>query len=460
MASGDKPPDRVVSGAWARSMRVTRMSMLGGARLAAHSVGNWVKGDKDRASRNDAMWHKQIEMWVREAGALKGSLLKAGQMLALYGEPFLPKEAMVLLRTLENQAPPISFSSIYAVLIADLGQQKVDQLKIEETPLGAASLGQVHKAIAPDGTQMALKVQYPGVAEAVDSDLLAIRRMLSMLRMTMSKEGVDALFDEVRDVLHNELDYVKERAHTDHFRNALTDSPGLRVPKTYADYSSGRVLATSFEPGVGVKSDEAAQLSQARRNRLGMLYFELYLKELFDLHLVQTDPHLGNFRIRIDDSGAEQDELVLLDFGATRPASDNYAKTYARMMRGCLQDNRRDILDAGLELGLVYPDDPPSAEDSFVDMCRLVSEPFSSVDTRGRNDQLFDAEGRYDYANSDLPQRVALRGREIALSRGMRAPPPETLFLDRKLAGTFHFLKAMNTQINARELLLRYLPAA
>lgn len=457
MSERDKPPSRITSSGFARGLRVTRMGMLGGARMAAHSVGNWVLGDKDKSSRQDALWKKQAEMWVREAGALKGSLLKAGQMLALYGEPFLPKEALALLRTLESQAPPVSFDSIREVLIEDLGQEVFDALQVDPAPLGAASLGQVHKAIAPDGRALALKVQYPGVADAVDSDLRAIRRMMSAFRVMLPKEAIDGLFEEVRSVLVRELDYVRERQETDIFRERLSHIEGLRVPETFPAYCSKRVLATSFEEGVSAKDESVQALSQARRNRLAKLYFELYLYELFVMQRIQTDPHLGNFRILIDPSPQERDTLVLLDFGAAREVPDPYMKTYRRMMSGCLYDQRQDILDAGLELGLVYHDDPPAAETAFVDMCRLISEPFSSQDTPGRNHSLFLSDGAYDYAKSDLPMRVAGRGKELGLMRGVRLPPSETFFLDRKLAGTYHFMVAVRAQLNARELLEHYL---
>lgn len=433
------------------------MSMVGGARMAANTVGNWVLGDKDKGARQDAMWRKQVEMWVREAGALKGSLLKAGQMLALYGEPFLPKEAMQLLRTLESQAPPIAFDSIRQVLIEDLGQDTFDALKVDPEPLGAASLGQVHRGTTPDGKAVALKVQYPGVAEALDSDLRAIRRLMNAFRVMLPKEAIDALFVEIRAVLMRELDYKRERQETDLFRERLTALTGLRVPQTFASLSTARVLTTSFEEGVSAKDARVQALSQARRNRLGLLYFELYLYELFSLRRIQTDPHLGNFRIRIDPSENGHDQLVLLDFGATREVPESYVRTYRRMMRGCLYDDRQDILDAGLELGLVHHDDPASAETSFVDMCRLISEPFSSPQTPGRNEALFLPNGAYNYAQSDLPKRVAMRGRQLGMLRGVRVPPPETLFLDRKLAGTFHFLVALGAQIDARTLLERYL---
>ena len=452
----DSGKEAVVQGSWRRSLRLTRAGVLGGARVAAHAVGNLVRSESGREERRQAMWRAQAGLWAKELGELKGSLMKAGQMVAMYGDQFLPPEALQILRGLQNDAPPLHYASIEAVLVADLGADKVTKLGLNRQALGAASLGQVHCGTAPDGTPVAVKVQYPGVAEALDNDLQILRRMLKLLRVVTDAATLDALFAEVHGVLTRELDYVQERAATDAFRAALADDARLVVPHTFPELSSQRVLTTSFESGVAPDDPAVKALSQSRRNALGIAYFELYLQEMMVLGRVQTDPHFGNFRVRIDPVG-EDDRLVLLDFGATREVTPAYAATMRRMMRGCLLDERQEILDAGLELGLLRPDDGVAAEGAFVDVCRLIAEPFSSADTPLRDAGLFDASGAYDFGRSDLPRRVAQRGSTLARARGLRPPPPEALFVDRKLAGTFLFLAAMGAVVDARPILRRYL---
>lgn len=458
MTTDKRTPSRVPTGSLARGLRITRMGLLGGARAAAHAVNNALRSDEGKEARTDALWRAQAMMWVREVGQLKGSLMKAGQMVAMYGEQFLPKEAVELLRGLQSDAPPVAFESVRAVMEADLGAARMAAVQVDAAPCGSASLGQVHKATLPDGAQVAIKVQYPGIKEALDADLRALKRLLGLMRVVARGDTVNALFAEVRDVLHDELDYAREAEMTNFFYRAVAGDARYVVPKTFADYSAGRVLTTSFEEGVDPEGPAVRALSQARRNALGLALFEFYLRELFEWGRVQTDPHFGNFRVRLGDgSGARPDRLVLLDFGAVRHVSAAYLRSYRRMMLGCLEDDRQAILDTGLELGLLRPGDTAAAEEAFFDLCRLIAEPFSSLATPGRNHALFDAQGNYNFGASDLPRRVAQQATLLARAVGLRASPPESLFLDRKLAGVFLFLAQLKANINGEALLRDHL---
>lgn len=457
MSSDERPPSRVPSSPLRRGLRITRMGVMGTARAAAHAVNNAFRSDTHRAERDGALWRAQAMMWVKEVGQLKGSLMKAGQMLAMYGEHFLPKETVELLRSLQSDAPPVSFASVREVIDADLGPEAMRGVTVDPTPCGSASLGQVHRATLVDGSEVAIKVQYPGIKEALDVDLRALRRLLGLMRVVARGETIDGLFAEVRKVLNDELDYERERQMTQFFSEVLEGDNRFVVPLTYASHCSGRVLTTRFEEGLDPEGPEVAALSQERRNALGLHFFELYLKELFVWHRVQTDPHFGNFRIRLGDGHNAPDQIVLLDFGAVRDVSANYLRTYRRMMLACLHDDRQSALDMGLELGLLRPNDSPVAEQAFFDLCRLIAEPFSSPNTPGRNHTLFTPEGAYDFGRSDLPKRVAIKATELGRAVGLRASPPESLFLDRKLAGVFLFLSQLGATINGEDLLKSYL---
>lgn len=457
MPSDERPPSRVPSSPLRRGLRITRMGVMGTARAAAHAVNNALRGEANRAERDNAMWRAQATMWVREVGQLKGSLMKAGQMLAMYGENFLPKEAVELLRSLQSDAPPVSFEAVRAVLQADLPAKLMADVTVDAKACGTASLGQVHQATLPDGSQVAMKVQYPGIKDALDADLKALRRFLGLMRVVARGETIEGLFAEVRSVLHDELDYQRERQMTDFFYQVLADDRRFVVPKTFGDYCSARVLTTSFEVGHDPEGAEVKAMAQQRRNALGLAFFELYLRELFEWNRVQTDPHFGNFRIRIGDGHKVPDQIVLLDFGAVRDVSPSYLRTYRHMMLACLEDDRQAVLDMGLELGLLRPKDPAIAEQAFFDLCRLIAEPFSSPKTPGRDHTLFDADGAYDFGRSDLPKRVAAQAKIFGRAVGLRSSPPEGLFLDRKLAGVFLFLSQLGSNVNGEALLRRYL---
>jgi predicted unusual protein kinase regulating ubiquinone biosynthesis (AarF/ABC1/UbiB family) len=457
MASNERPPAAVPTSPFRRGLRLTRMGVLSTARAAAHAVNNALRSDEGRAERDQTLWRDQALLWVREVGELKGSLMKAGQMLAMYGEHVLPKEAVDILRALQSDAPPVSFDSVYQVISQELPQDVLSEIAIDPVPCGSASLGQVHPAVLPDGQKVAIKVQYPGIKEALDSDLRALRRLFGLMRIVARGDTVDALFAEVRSVLHDELDYERERRMTAWYHDAVGDDARYGVPSVYPHLCGPRVLTTRFEEGVAPDGPEVAALSQARRNQLGLNVFEFYLKELFVFGRVQTDPHFGNFRVRLSTEPNTPDRLIMLDFGAVREVTPTYLKTYRQMMLGCLYDDRQRILDMGLELGLLRPGDSVAAQRAFFDLCRLVAEPFSSPNTPGRDHTLFTAEGAYDFGRSDLPKRVITAARTFGREVGLRSAPPECLFLDRKLAGVFLFMAQLRVVANGEALLRQYL---
>jgi predicted unusual protein kinase regulating ubiquinone biosynthesis (AarF/ABC1/UbiB family) len=207
------------------------------------------------------------------------------------------------------------------------------------------------------------------------------------------------------------------------------------------EYSTKRVLTMELCPGVRADFAEVQSLSQERRNRLGLLFLELYLRELLEFKSVQTDPHLGNYLIQIDPAGAN-DKLVLLDFGAVRDVPEDFLKNYRLVIEGGISKDERLIEKAGRLLGLLQPEDGIELVKDYVELCLLLVEPFDGV---------------YDWGASDLPKRVAARVGKIATSYRLRAPPRELVFLDRKLGGVFIFLSVLKCKVDARPIVLEIL---
>ena len=195
-------------------------------------------------------------------------------------------------------------------------------------------MGQVHKArIKASGEVVCLKIQYPGVAKAIDNDLKSMRTLLTMMRLVPShKQGFDDMMREVKSMLKQEVDYSRELQATELMRQRTESNPDIIVPKTYPEFSGPKILTSSFEEGVNMDSPQVQNLSQARRNRLGRIYAEHFLEELFEFQTVQTDPHFGNYKIRIGaaEDGSE-DKLILLDFGAVRKFSNDFISRYRQL---------------------------------------------------------------------------------------------------------------------------------
>jgi predicted unusual protein kinase regulating ubiquinone biosynthesis (AarF/ABC1/UbiB family) len=385
---------------------------------------------------------KQLEHLVRELGQLKGTAMKVGQTLSMYGEHLLPKEVTDLLKTLQQNSQPLVWEPIHQVLLEDLGAEKLAELEIEEEPVGAASIGQVHRArVKSTGAVLALKVQYPGVAQAFNSDLKLLKFILNMTELVPRGPSFDQIFEEIREMCAQELDYSRELGFLAGFYEILHSDPRYLLPAPHPEYSTRRVLAMDFIGGVRIDSPEVQALSQERRNALGISFLDLYLRELLILRQVQTDPHLGNYLVRIDDARSA-DKLTLFDFGAVREVPKKFLSHYSLLMQGGLTRDARMIERGGRQFGLLQPEDSLDLVGDYVDLVQLILEPF---------------EGFYDWGSSDLPKRVALKAKHIAFNYKLRTPPRELVFLDRKLGGAFVFLSVLKCKMDARPLLQKYL---
>jgi predicted unusual protein kinase regulating ubiquinone biosynthesis (AarF/ABC1/UbiB family) len=306
-------------------------------------------------------------------------------------------------------------------------------------------MGQVHVAIIKaTGQKIALKVQYPGVDQAIESDLSALKSILTVSKLIPKGPKYDELFKEVRQMMHQEVDYSKELTATDEFREVFVDDPLVIVPRTFPEFSTKRILATSFEEGVSLESAEVLALPQERRNAIGMKFLDIYFRELFMLGRLQTDPHFGNYQVRLGQSG-EPDRLVLLDFGAVRKFPKEFLNPYFDMLRAVYAHSDEGVCRAATRLGFLFEDDPEELKQSFCKLCYLFTEPFEP------------ANQPYDWGASDLPKRVVKVASDIVWGFRMRVPPREVVFLDRKMGGVFVVLSVLKVKASGRELLENYL---
>jgi predicted unusual protein kinase regulating ubiquinone biosynthesis (AarF/ABC1/UbiB family) len=448
-----KPLKNIKSSILQRGLSLTRLTIDTGTKVVGHNLSTVFAN----AESKDLKWQKllasQAQKLSKELGELKGSLMKAGQVISMYGELFLPPEANEFLKTLQSKSPPLQYSEIERILRQQLGS-KLEDLEIDPVAVGSASLGQVHKAKIKSTQQwIALKVQYPGVAQAIESDLKAIRSFLSMLNLLPGELQTEVLFTEVHEMLKQELDYPSELKHTEHYGSLLQDDSRFVVPKVLPEYSAEHVIAESFEKGLAIDDPLVVALSPDRRNKLARAYLELYFKEIFQWRLVQTDPHLGNYKARLHPNG--EDQLVLLDFGAVREYAPDFMQTYSRMIKAALLRDKAALEKASLELKFIAESDSPELKQQFQDFCLMTVEPF--LDPTDPHAKFMNAEGVYDWKKSDLPKRLTQKVLQIIRGFPLRTPPRELVFLDRKTGGVFVFLSVLGAQIQGRDLILKYL---
>lgn len=431
---------KIRSGRWQRASSLAKMTVRSAVQYGWHGLSQSLSDSQTRQEAWKKLLLDQARLFASEVTKMKGSLLKAGQMLSIYADRLLPPEAAALLKSLQSNSVALEWEQIEKVLLAELGGAYPSKLEVEHEPIGAASLGQVHRAVVREsGAQIALKVRYPGVEKVVDSDLNWLRTLLGMSSLIPFAPALDTIFAEARRMLHQEMDYQKEAELTDEYRERLSAPGEYVVPRVWREYSSASVLATSFEPGLAIEDERVALLPQPRRDRLGKLFFELYLKEVFVLRLIQPDPHFGNYRIRLDPDG-----WVLYDFGAARELSPEFCENYRKLLRACVFGGEEDIRRELRNMGFTHADSSPTYEQQIVDFCLLVSEPARSPTP-------------YDWGASDLPERAVRYLPKFALSGETRLPPIEMLSLDRKVGGTFLVLSKLKARFDVRALVAPYL---
>lgn len=465
---GKSPKEKlsqIKTGPFARGLALARVSVSVGARAASHAFGNMFSDESDKAERYRDLLMSQVGHLTRELGELKGSLMKVGQMLSMYGEQFLPPEANALLKSLQSQAPPLQWSAIEKVIQKQIPVEQLNLIEIEHEPLASASLGQVHRARRKsDGKWLAMKVQYPGVDKAIEGDLKALRSILSLINLVPKGPKYDELFKEVRYMLHQEVNYSHELETTQEFKKLLSDDSRYRVPDVYPELSTKRILTTSLEEGVPVDSPEVLALSQERRNALGIAAMDLYFREIFNLGAVQTDPHFGNYRIKLGEGGAP-DQMVLLDFGAVRKLPQSFWDIYLELVAGAHERDSVRLFNAAKRMGFLTDEDSEELRTHFTEFCYLITEPFYPPSMKtGPNEfggppELYDKDGAYIWGESDLPKRVAKKGTQLAMSARFRSPPREIVFLDRKLGGIFIYLSVLKVRIRGRDVIRKYLDA-
>jgi predicted unusual protein kinase regulating ubiquinone biosynthesis (AarF/ABC1/UbiB family) len=455
-----KSVSRIKTGSFERRLSLTKAGLFAGTRMASHMATNWFSNKETREQRHRAMLSSQARFLVDELGRLKGSVVKIGQVMALYGEHFLPEEVTEALHTLEDQTTSLEWPAIERVLKAEIGTERLAELDVDPEPIGAASLGQVHRAARrSDGLELVLKVQYPGVADAVDSDLNAVAQLLKVARLVSFGPEFNDWLEEVRQMMHREVDYRLEARTTEKFRNMLGADPRFVVPRVLQEYSTDHIIASTYEHGHSVGSPAVRDLPLERRSALGEAALELFFRELFDWGEIQTDPNFGNYRIRIagEEGGDEDyDRIVLLDFGAVQSYSPAFLDPVIQMIRASYEQDLEQVIEGGVTLRFMSRDWPEDVLEKFGSVCMSVLEPLAR-DRSQWPDYAVNASGQYRWKQSDLPSRVAKNAARSAISRYFRVPPKEFVFLNRKLIGVYTFIAVMHAEFNGEDLLCKYL---
>ena len=440
-----------------RRLSIAKASLLAGTRWAASSATTMFSSEAEKEKKRKKAMKEQADYLVSEIGKLKGSIVKIGQMMALYGEHFLPEEITQALNTLNNQTIALAWPAIKQHLEQQLGS-KLNDLTIDHEPLGTASLAQVHRATRKsDGLEIVLKIQYPGVAAAIDSDMSLFRNMLKLTRIVPQTREFDQWFDEVREMLHREVNYDIEAATTRRFAERLKDDPRYIVPQIVEEYCTDRILCMTFERGVPINSPVMLSLPQERRNQLGEASLEIAVREIFEWGEMQTDPNFGNYLVRLGNGLDSQDKIVLLDFGAIRQFDEHLLSVARNLIQAGYHHDLDEMVRAmtGYEF---FDSIPQSIKPDMAKVFLLATEAFSTIaNNPDLPSAVMDEQQRYDWKKSQLHSRVMQRASKSMASRYFSVPPKEFMFISRKFIGAYTFMTVIDAKTNVRKMVEKFL---
>lgn len=368
--------------------------------------------------------------------SMRGAAMKLGQLLSLEADDLLPPEVAQALARLRDAGHAMPPAQLHRVLRQAWGRDWQRRFRhFDFQPIAAASIGQVHAAETLEGLELALKIQYPGVARSIDSDVDNLAAALRLTRILPGEIDFEPLIEQAKRQLRDEADYATEAQHLRRYALLLAGEPEVVVPRVHAEHSTASILAMDRLHGVPLEDLCGPEHSDAQRDRAASLLLRLVLRELFEFHFVQSDPNFANYLLLRDG------RIGLVDLGAGYAAPESLCRAYARMFRAALREDRDALRGIAEEIGFVTPRDADAAVQAVLDLISLSTEPFRSA-------------GPYDFGASDLPARVREASLALVFEHGfLRPPPPETLFLQRKLGGTFLLCARLRARVDARELL-------
>ncbi len=413
---------------WQRSTELVKAA----GRVAAQELSYRAKEALSKNLESSVLGTRidQAKILVESLAQLKGAAMKAGQLLSLEAANYLPPEVLQILSQLQGDAQPVPFEQIEEVLRAELGENLYREFEsLNPVPVAAASIAQVHRS-RYQGKEVAIKVQYPGVGEAIHSDLTLLKKVAaSLLTISGRKIPLDELFVELENVLHQETNFLNEAENLVRVRELLRNSQSFAVPKVVSDLCRRRVLVMSWEEGERLGQWIQRPLSQEQIALIADRFLDLFCTEFFDWGIVQTDPNFANFLVREDPL-----QLVLLDFGATLTYDFEFRQSYREILKAAFAADDDKLLRLSEELELIDPRENKETQQAFLLMMMNSIKPFRPE------------EQPFNFADSEYES--VLRQATLQFMRLVRYTPPprRILFLHRKLGGIFNLLRRIRVQ--------------
>ncbi|MEM6414395.1 MAG: AarF/ABC1/UbiB kinase family protein [Pseudomonadota bacterium] len=412
--------------------RLSRLAKFGA--MGAGVAGNMIVDGAKRVARGERpglndllLTPSNAQKVADQLSQLRGAAMKMGQLISMDSGDFIPPELADILGRLRQSAHSMPPAQLKSVLDRNWGRGWLAKFEnFDPKPIAAASIGQVHRAKTKDGRDLAVKIQYPGVRDSIESDVDNVATLLKVARLAPEGVDIEPLLIEAKRQLQEEADYEREGAHLMRYRQLLADCDDFILPEVYDDLTTKDVLAMSHVTGTPI--EQLANRPQEERDRVVTLLMTLMVREIYDFRLMQTDPNFANYFY--DEATGK---LILLDFGATREIPETLSNGYKALAQSTLKQDWEGARRTAAEMGLAGQKHEPKIEALLEEVFRLAMEPVLH-------------EGPFDFGNTDLA--VRLRDKGLALRTGgfVHVPPPATVFFHRKFGGS-HLLA---TKLKAR----------
>ncbi len=388
--------------------------------------------------RNLLLTPANVRRVTDQLAQMRGAAMKVGQLVSMDTGKMLPPELAQIMARLRDDAHFMPPAQLKKVLERNWSAGWLKAFKrFDVRPIAAASIGQVHRAQLRDGRDLAIKVQYPGVAQSIDSDVANVGALIRMSGLLPKGFDLAPYLEEARKQLHEETDYPREGRYLAQFGALLAGDDRFALPQVHTDWTTPHILAMDFIDARPI--EDAATLDQTTRDRIAHDLIDLLLQELFSFGLMQTDPNFANYRY------APSGRIVLLDFGATRALDARIVGLYRRLMQAGLEADTGTQDALAQEIGFIAADTDQTHRVRILAMMEMV---FAALRVPGH----------YDFSDTGLSQRMQAEG--MALAESGFVPPPvpiDVLFLQRKFGGVFLLAAKLRARVDVSDLMRKHL---